>query len=92
MSLERQDVRAKVDPDVKRALKIYCDLKGLTEAEFLESLIEPVVRQFIHDSIEAADELRRQGIVGKNRERPGIAATGDTQAHSGDSRGQGGGR
>lgn len=76
MSLERQDVRSKLDPDMKRALRVYCDLKGITEAEYIESVLVPLLQQFIHDSIEAADELRRQGITGKTREKPGLHGNG----------------
>lgn len=71
MSLDRQDVRAKLDPDMKTALRIYCDIKGITEAEYIESVLVPLLEQFVHDCIEGADKLRSQGITGRNRDKPG---------------------
>jgi hypothetical protein len=73
MSHERQDVRGKLDPDMKDAFRVMCDIKGVTEAEFIESILVPVIEQFVHDSIAAADELRRRGITGNNRAKPGQA-------------------
>jgi hypothetical protein len=71
MSLERQDVRAKLDPDVHEALVAICDAKGLTVAEFVEALLEPEIRRLVHESHCIASKTQGLGIAGKNRETPG---------------------
>lgn len=62
MSLDRKDIRASLDADLHAALKEICDLDGVTTAEFIESLLAPIIRKRIHDTIELADRLRRVGI------------------------------
>lgn len=68
MSLERKDVRAKLDPELHAALKIFADLDGVTEAQFIEDLVVPVLRRRIADATVAAERLHNAGIIGKNRE------------------------
>lgn len=68
MSVERKDIRGKLDPDMHRAFKIFCDVDGLTEAEFIERVLVPVIERRVHEAIQAADALRDAGITGKNRE------------------------
>lgn len=68
MSLERKDVRAKLDPELHAALKIFADLDGVTEAQFIEDLIVPVLRRRIADAKVAAERLASAGIFGNNRE------------------------
>lgn len=71
MSLDRKDVRAKLDPEMHGALSTFADIDGVDIGEFVEQLIVAAVRKRIHDTIEAAAELRRQGITGNRRENPG---------------------
>ena len=68
MSLERKDVRAKLDPELNTALKIFADLDGVTEAQFIEDLVVPALRRRISDAKIAAERLAGAGIIGKNRE------------------------
>lgn len=68
MSLERQDVRAKLDHDDHRALVCICDLDGVTIAEFVERLLVPVIRKRIHDANVLARNFPDSGISGNGGE------------------------
>ena len=68
MSLERQDVRAKLDPDDHRALVRICDIDGVTIAEFVEKLLVPVIRKRVHDANLLARDFPLEGISGNGRE------------------------
>lgn len=72
MSLERQDVRAKLDPDVHEALTAICDAKGVTVGEFVESLLVPEIRRLVHEANVISERLRISGTSGKNRAQPGM--------------------
>ena len=41
MSLDRQDVRCRLDADKHAALVAICNARGLTVAEFVEALLLP---------------------------------------------------
>lgn len=69
MSLERQDVRAKLDHDDHRALVRICDLDGVTIGEFVERLLVPVIRKRIHDANVLARDFPVAGITGNPGER-----------------------
>lgn len=71
MSLERQDVRAKLDPEDHRALVRICDIDGVTIAEFIERLVVPVVHKRVHDANLLARDFPLPGTSGSNRESPG---------------------
>lgn len=79
MSLDRQDVRAKLDPDIKAGLKILCDVQGITEAQFIEAVLVPIIRQRIHDASLIAAKATLQGITGNNRESSGELARGSNR-------------
>lgn len=64
MSLERKDIRAKLDAELHVALVEICDLDGVTQAEFIEAVLVPVLRKRIHDAIALASAARRAGISG----------------------------
>ena len=68
MSLERQDVRTKLDPDDHRALVRICDVDGVTIAEFVEKLLVPVIRKRVHDANLLAREFPLEGISGNGQE------------------------
>jgi len=68
MSLDREDVRAKLDPDMHRALKAICDAEGVTIGEFVERVLVPVIRRRVHEATLIVDAVGRTGISGKNRE------------------------
>lgn len=71
MSLERQDVRAKLDPEDHRALVAICNIDGLTIAEFIERLVVPVIRKRVHDANLLAHEFPVAGTSGSGRESLG---------------------
>jgi hypothetical protein len=71
MSLERQDIRAKLDPDDHRALVAICNIDGVTIAEFIERLVVPVIRKRVHDANLLAHEFPVAGTSGNGRESLG---------------------
>jgi hypothetical protein len=73
MSLDREDIRAKLDPDLHRALKAICDAEGCTIAEFVERVLAPVIRRRVHEAIQIADAVRVSGRTGNSRETSGTA-------------------
>ena len=68
MSLERKDVRSKLDPELHAALDAICNEKGVTQADWIESVIAPVLREKVAETMRLADEFRRRGIVGNDRD------------------------
>lgn len=82
MSLERQDVRAKLDPDMHEALVAICDAKGLTVGEFVENLLVPEIKRLVHEASVISERLRHRGSTGKSRERQGNL--GNNREHPGD--------
>jgi hypothetical protein len=73
MSLERVDVRAKVDADVHEALVAICDAKGVTLGEFIEALLVPEIKRLVHEATVISDKLRGISGSGNNRESPGAS-------------------
>lgn len=71
MNLERPDVKFRLDPDIKTALDAICDAKGLTLAEFCESIIVPVIREQVHVATVIAQRTAGLGISGNSRESTG---------------------
>lgn len=68
MSLERKDIRAKLDPDVHAALVIVCEQKGLDVGEFVEREIEAIILGLIHDANVLVAKTGHLGIAGKPRD------------------------
>lgn len=83
MSLERQDVRAKLDPDVHEALVAICDAKGITVGEFVEGLLVPEIKRLVHEATVISERLRISGRTGKVRAQPGNSGNHDDQMHGG---------
>lgn len=50
MSLEREDLRGRCDPAYKAALKAICNARGITEADFIESVVCREIEQIVHDA------------------------------------------
>lgn len=71
MSLDRKDIRSKLDPDLHAALKIFADLDGVTEAQFIEDIVVPVLRRRIADATLAAEKLASAGFTGRRRDDAG---------------------
>lgn len=76
MALERKDVRAKLDPEVHKALKILCKAAGKTDAQYIEEILVPELLKRIHDATLIAAEATIAGITGNLRERSGGAGRG----------------
>lgn len=71
MSLERKDIRLKVDADVHQALTAICEADGVDIAEFVESLIVPVVVKRVHRAHHIAT---RVPVLGSIRAKTGGAS------------------
>ena len=65
MSLERKDVRCKLDPEIHGAYSAIADLEGGI-AELTEKLIVEYVTRRIHDAKVIMGAVERAGISGKN--------------------------
>lgn len=74
MSLERKDIRAKLDPEMHRALTVIADAERLDIGEFVERLLVQVIRDRVHAATLIAAETSHLGILGPQRELPGIPA------------------
>lgn len=70
MSLERKDIRAKLDPDVHAALVVICEQKRLEVGEFIEREIESIVLRLIHEASVLAARTAHLGILGNGRDKP----------------------
>lgn len=75
MSLDRKDIRAKLDPDRHAQLRAICEIDGVDMGDFIEAALLPVIAKRVHDAIELADRLRGLGMSGKSREWPGVAGS-----------------
>jgi hypothetical protein len=77
MSLERKDVRFKLDPEVHADLADLCDVDGLDLAEFCERVVGEAVRSRVHAATVLAERVARRGKAGNFRERdPGPGESG----------------
>lgn len=68
MSLERKDIRAKLDPDIHEALCAICEADDIDLGAFIEREIERLVRKRVHDAQTIAARIPRLGKSGSNRE------------------------
>lgn len=72
MSLDRKDIRAKLDPDMHEALAVLADIDQIDIGEFIERELVRVIEQRIHAAIRTAERCQHLGITGRNRELPGM--------------------
>ena len=63
MSLPRENVVFKLDAELHERLKAICDARGLTQAEFCESVIVPAILRVLHEHMVLAKKLRESGIA-----------------------------
>jgi hypothetical protein len=68
MTLDRKDIRAKLDHEVHAALKAICDIEGVDMGEWIEAQLVPVIQKRVHDAMVLADAFQRAGITGSSRE------------------------
>lgn len=76
MSLERKDIRAKLDPDMHAALVVLADVDKIDLSEFIEREIVRVIQERLHAASLIADAMARLGISGNRREPPGKSGSG----------------
>ena len=65
MSLERKDLRVKLDPDDHMGLHLLADAEQLDLSELAEQVLVRYVRRRLHAAIFVADRAQRLGIDGK---------------------------
>ena len=68
MSLERKDVRFKLDPDDHAGLSLISGIDHLEIAEWVEALVVAEVKRRIHEANLISKEAERLGISGNNGE------------------------
>lgn len=73
MSLERKDIRAKLDPDMHAALHVLCEVDQIDLGEFVERVLVQVIRERCHAATVIAQRVERLGITGNGRETQGTA-------------------
>ena len=76
MSLDRKDIRAKLDPEWHEALIKICARDGIDVGAFIEREIERVLSERIHGWILDSRVFESLGITGKLRDRPGFSGKG----------------
>lgn len=75
MSIERKDVRAKLDPEIHAQLRAICEIDGVDMGDFIEAALLPVIAKRVHDAMLLAQRIQRLGTSGNDRERPGVAGS-----------------
>lgn len=76
MSLDRKDLRLKLDPEVHSGLDLLADVDGKQLADLAEEIVGEWVRRRIHAATVVAERARRLGIAGNPRESAGVAGSG----------------
>jgi hypothetical protein len=76
MSIERKDIRAKLSPERHAQLRAICEVDGVDMGDFIEAALLPVIEKRVHDAIELAARLPRQGTSGSSRESPETRGSG----------------
>jgi hypothetical protein len=71
MSLDRKDIRAKLDPDMHAALTVLAEVDQLDIGEFIERELVRVIYERVHAATLIADRTSRLGITGNRRESLG---------------------
>lgn len=68
MSLDRKDIRAKLEADMHRALVRLAEAEGLDIGEFIERELLIVIRREVHRAMFIASGLQDLGKTGSSRE------------------------
>ena len=71
MSIERKDIRSKLDAQVHAQLKIICECDVVEMGDFIEAVLLPVIARRVHDAIELSAKLHGLGKSGTVRESQG---------------------
>ena len=73
MSLERKDVRFKVDADVHQAIAVLSEVAQADIGEWIEMVVIREVTRRIHEASVIAERTARLGITGSGRDSQGFA-------------------
>lgn len=72
MSLERKDVRFKMDAEMHQALTVLAECAGLDIGVLVEQVVGNEVVRRVHEASVIAERTGRLGITGIGRELPGV--------------------
>jgi len=75
MSLDRKDVRAKLDADDHHNLSVLADVDGVDIGEWVESVLVREIAKRVHAATVIAARAARPGKTGTGKEKPGIAGS-----------------
>lgn len=73
MSLDRKDVRVKLDPEIHAGLTVLASVGDKDIAELAEEIVVAEVLKRIHAATLIAQQAARLGLSGNGRESAGIA-------------------
>lgn len=76
MSLERKDLRLKLDADIHAGLDMLAEMDGMLLSDLGEKIIVEWVRRRIHEATVVAERAARLGISGSRRESSGTSGSG----------------
>jgi hypothetical protein len=71
VSIERKDIRAKLDAQVHAQLKVICECDAIEMGDYIELVLLPVIARRVHDAIELSARLHGLGISRKTRDSAG---------------------
>lgn len=71
MTLERKDVRLKLDHDMHAAAKALGDACGMEIAEWCESVLVGIIRKRVHEAMVVVHHLDESGSIGTFRDGQG---------------------
>lgn len=70
MSLERKDVRLKLDHDMHAAAKAIAETEGVEIAEWVEQVIAGIIKKRVHAATLVVEQLTASGSLGTFRDTP----------------------
>ena len=73
MSLERKDVRFKLEYDVHQALTILAEVAQVDIGEFCEQIVQQEIERQVHVATVVANRTACLGINGNRRDSPGTS-------------------
>ena len=74
MSLDRKDVRFRLDPDVHAAVTVLAEVAQVEIGEWLEMIVQREVVRRVHETTVLHERMARLGILGVGRELAGKGA------------------
>lgn len=72
MSLERKDVRFKLDAEMHQALGVLAEIAQVDIGEFCEQIVRGEVVRRVHEATVISERTARLGITGISRESQGV--------------------